>query len=44
MNFRLELKNEHARELLYSIEKQNQHNPLSKSEIGTLLSALLNKD
>ena len=46
LNFRLDAKNENVREVLYSIEKQeeNSKNKMTKSEISVLLKALLQKD
>jgi hypothetical protein len=44
MNFRLEAKNEHVRELLYTIEKNDAQKKLTKSDMQTYLSALLQKD
>lgn len=44
MNFRLEAKNEHVREVLYAIEKEDAQRKLTKSEMETYLSALLQKD
>jgi hypothetical protein len=44
MNFRLEAKNEHVREILYTIEKMDAQKKLTKSDMQTYLQTLMQKD